>query len=102
VTGALFCAALQLGYNQLLVSRVKFAAQQIDGPSIRVTSPSTGEHEQPTEPAKSATERTLTALGFQISDETYLARLKATRDKYLERIKQLEKKIEEERQENEQ
>jgi hypothetical protein len=86
-TGALFCAALQLGYNQILVSRVKLAARRIGGPSIE------------TEPAKSATERVLTALGFQISDETYLARLKATRDKHLERIRQLEKKAEEERKE---
>jgi hypothetical protein len=95
-TGAVFCTALQWGFNELWVARVKYTARRLHAAGTLQSPPQTKVPEPLTEPPRSMAERVLSGLGFhKISDEVYLARLKKTREKYLERIRQLEREAEE-------
>ncbi|KAI0086200.1 hypothetical protein BDY19DRAFT_961833 [Irpex rosettiformis] len=80
------CAALQLGFNELRVQRVKFASRNAE----KTRYPASPEP-KPMEPKKSLFERFLRVLGGRtLSDEEYLEILKRKREGALRRIAELE------------
>ncbi|KAF7985124.1 hypothetical protein HWV62_9041 [Athelia sp. TMB] len=82
-TGALVCAFLQWGVNELDIARVKYVSKNPYRPQVS-SSPSAAEQ-------KGITERVFTAVGFtKISDEEHLAKLRVTRDAALKQIAKLE------------
>lgn len=106
-TGALFCTALQLAYNEFGVARVKYVSRKLRDPSYVPPSappapaaplPSPLDQQPPAEPPTSFFQGIITSLGFaRVSDGEYVAKLKRTRAVYLKRIEILEQEIEEER-----
>ena len=108
-TGALLCTLLQLAYNELGVSRLKYISQKLRTPPVEtkdqaipsipqpasVVVSSTLPSEPPSEPIP-WTERIFTAFGLQkVTDEEYLARLVRERNAHLRRIAELEREAEE-------
>jgi hypothetical protein len=79
-----------LAYNESRIARVKYVS------GYRRKSHS---HDvvDPVEPTRPVTERLFAVLGLQkLSDEEYLQKLKKSRYVYMERIKKLERDIEQE------
>ena len=86
--GAIGSTLLQLMSNELRVQRLKFVSRRLRAPSI----PTSQMSADPPEPKVPWTTRFLGYLGIRkLSDEEYLARLMADRDKHLARIAELEK-----------
>ncbi|KAH9952116.1 hypothetical protein B0H21DRAFT_14850 [Amylocystis lapponica] len=104
-TATLVCTFLQLAYNELGITRIKYISRILQSSQ---TSPSgaTGQDNTSTsmapprtridsEPPRPRMERILTFLGLhQIPDEEYLAMMQKKRDGYLRRIAELEKERE--------
>ena len=101
-TGAFVCMLLQWTYNELGILRVKFVSRSRHiqvAPSyeaqLRSTSPPASDlpgHSKPW------SHNIFDSLGFRrISDDEYLAKMKATRDVYLRQIEVLEREPEEKR-----
>ncbi len=77
---------LQLSYNEVHVQRVKYVNKISQQPE---SSPSTARWISP---------RVLKWIGLtEYTDEQYIAKLKHQRDTHLDRIRQLEEQLEEER-----
>lgn len=81
--GAL-CTLLQLAYNEVGITRLRYISGLKDSASARPSAP----------PSKPLTERFLSLLGVkQVTDEQHIAKLKATRDGHLKRIAELEQQL---------
>jgi hypothetical protein len=92
VTATLFCSALQIGYNELVLARLRMLAQPR---TVHVGVLS----KRRQEPSTPFLETVVKNLGFdRMSDEQYLAVMRKTRDDHLRRISELEEQIERERQ----
>ncbi|KAF9469369.1 hypothetical protein BDZ94DRAFT_1182175 [Collybia nuda] len=98
LTAGAICTLLQMAYNELGVTRLKYISRlnkedpisKIDVPSISTPIPQGG--------AKSFSEKVLTLVGLQpISDDEHLAKMKIKRETYLKRIAELEAQLEVER-----
>ncbi|KAF8921070.1 hypothetical protein CPB85DRAFT_301616 [Mucidula mucida] len=86
LTAGILCAVLQLSYNEVHVQRVKYVNKISQQPE---SSPSTARWISP---------RVLKWIGLtEYTDEEYIAKLKHQRDTHLDRIRQLEEQLEEER-----
>lgn len=101
-TGGVVCALLQWTYNELSIRRIKYVSRIVRHSSPQI-SPAVPASQPSTPPAPSVLpepsnrwgDRVLQTLGFRsLSDEELLAKLKATRDEHLRRIKVLEKEVE--------
>jgi len=91
--GSVFCAVGQLLYNELGVQRVKFVSRTSPA-SPRLPLPSTSEITEPPVPKEPLFDRMIHAIGFKkVSDEEYLAQKKEERATYLQRISELEAKV---------
>lgn len=108
-TAALICTFLQLVYNELGIMRIKYVSNKLQSSGDMVpaqtlppTTPAPPRVRIDHEPPRPMMERILTALGFhQIPDQEFLAMMKRKRDGYLQRIAELEKDIEEQKQKGE-
>lgn len=102
-TGGFVCALLQLVYNEVQVARVKYVSKHLtDSQVVHAPTPQDARPVAPPplprEPQKPLSERILTTLGFQrLPDDTYLEKLKRSRDEHLRRITELEREVEAER-----
>lgn len=104
-TGAAFCTALQLCYNEFVVTKVKYAIRNLErtAQSVAVTPPDdTSDTSDPSSPTPELIPgRVLRIFGIKkISDEEYLAQLKDKRERHLARIRELEKRNDERRKSN--
>ncbi|KAG5649723.1 hypothetical protein H0H81_002367 [Sphagnurus paluster] len=81
--GAL-CTILQMAYNEAGIIRLRFISS-----SLKVPTPVTA-----SSPKKPVMERFLDWVGVhQVTDEEYIAKMKATRAKHLARIAELEEQL---------
>jgi hypothetical protein len=108
VTGALICALLQFGHNELRIARLNFVSRQLQEPlsahplidAETSMVPRVNNSSAPTTSVqrRSFWEATLDAFGktgmfHRISNEEYLSRLKTERQNALQRIAELEAQI---------
>jgi len=90
-TGAFVCGLLQLIFNEVGVTRIKYLSQPKPESSMGKSSSTPQLSQPPSEPVIPFVERIMISLGLhKLSDEEYLKRLKQTRDGYLQQIKKLE------------
>ncbi|OJT09105.1 hypothetical protein TRAPUB_14432 [Trametes pubescens] len=89
-TAGLVCALVQLGYNELGVTRIKFVTRKIEEAAAPVPAPAISE---PTDtPKMTLFDHALSLIGFRkLSEEEYVKVLKKQRDEALERIAVLER-----------
>ncbi|KAI0062312.1 hypothetical protein BV25DRAFT_669548 [Artomyces pyxidatus] len=97
--GACSCALIQLLCNEVEIQRVKYVSRSLQAAS-RPTQNSAPSAEPP-KPTRSFGDRIMALFGLtRLTDEDYLAKLKQDRDKYLQRIAELEKlEVEQEKRE---
>lgn len=92
--GSVFCAVGQLLYNELGVQRVKFVSRTSSAASPRLPLPSAPEITELPVPKEPLFERMIHAIGLKrVSDEEYLAQMREERATYLQRIAELEAKL---------
>ena len=93
LSGSVFCAVGQLLYNELGVQRVKFVSRA--RPSASPQSPlSASGITEPLAPNETLFDRIIHAIGVKrLSDEEYLTRMREERAAYLQRIAELEAKL---------
>lgn len=85
LTAGVFCTALQYGYNEFRIMRIKSLANR------RNPSPTLVQHSaEVVDERPRWLQRLLSAGITKVPEEEYLERLKAQRDKILVRIKELE------------
>jgi hypothetical protein len=85
------CMLLQLGYNELGVQRLKYLSRSNSMPTSTLPTSVSSNN------SSSWKVKALGLIGVRhLSDEEYLERLKLQREQYIKRIKELEKKREEE------
>ncbi|KAF9447262.1 hypothetical protein P691DRAFT_654045, partial [Macrolepiota fuliginosa MF-IS2] len=85
ITVGTVCTLLQLGYNEFGIQRLKYVSRQ---------------HTSETDPQTTPIPQTiiLSLMGVRkVSEDEYLARLRLQREHYLLKIKELERKVEEEK-----
>lgn len=86
------CVALQSAYNELAIQRIKYVGKLSQ--QAETSTP-------PTEVRPPLGTRILATLGVKtISDEELLDRLRREREKHLEKIQELQREIEENRERN--
>ena len=95
IFGSVFCAVGQLLYNELSVQRVKFVVSRTSpAASPRLPLPSASEVTEPSVPKEPLFDRIILAIGFKkVSDEQYLAKMREERAAYLQKIAELEAKL---------
>ncbi|KAH0583535.1 hypothetical protein H2248_009162 [Termitomyces sp. 'cryptogamus'] len=82
------CTLLQLAYNEATVSRLRYIS------GLKVKAPANEAPAAPAPRSKTASERFLTLIGVhQVTEEEYLEKMKATRDRHLRRIAELEQQL---------
>ncbi|KAH9063480.1 hypothetical protein EDB87DRAFT_1603957 [Lactarius vividus] len=92
--GSVFCAVGQLIYNELGVQRVKFVSRTSFAASHRPPLPSAPGITEPLAPKEPLFDRMIHAIGLKkVSDEEYLAQMRAERATYLQKIAELEAKL---------
>ncbi|KAI9466163.1 hypothetical protein BJY52DRAFT_329801 [Lactarius psammicola] len=92
--GSVFCTVGQLLYNELGVQRVKFVSRTSPAASHRLPFPSASGVTDISVPKEPLFERMIHAIGLKrVSDEEYLAQMREERAKYLQRIAELEAKL---------
>jgi hypothetical protein len=100
LTASALCTLLQLAYNELGVSRLRYISRLKEESSMPKTPASSTTHSPiiSSEASKSFSARILTTLGLQpLSDQEYLDKMKMTRETYLKRIAILEEQLEKEK-----
>lgn len=94
VFGSVFCAVGQLLYNELGVQRVKFVSRTSLVASLRRPLPSAPAITELPVSKEPLFDRMIHAIGFKkVSDEQYLAQMKKERATHLQRITELEAKL---------
>ncbi|KAH9043282.1 hypothetical protein EDB85DRAFT_1855748, partial [Lactarius pseudohatsudake] len=92
--GSAFCAVGQLLYNELGVQRVKYVSRTSLAASPRPPLPSASRITEPLAPKEPLFDRMIHAIGLKkVSDEEYLAQMRAQRATSLQRIAELEAKL---------
>jgi hypothetical protein len=92
--GSVFCTFGQLLYNEFGVQRLKFISRRYHMPSQLPTPINL----EPSAPKRPLFDRMIHAIGInKLSDEAYLAQMRAERAAYLRRIAILEAQLEEEK-----
>ncbi|RDB22273.1 hypothetical protein Hypma_010602 [Hypsizygus marmoreus] len=82
------CTLLQLAYNEIGITRLRY----VSGLNGTLSVPKSS-----SPPSKSLSQRFLGLLGLQaVTDEEYLAKMKTTRDSHVKRIAELERQIQQE------
>lgn len=94
-TAGLVCALVQLGYNELGVTRIKFVTRKIEEAAMPAPAPAIPEATET--PKMTFFDHALSLIGFRkLSEEEYVKVLKKQRDEALERIAILERERAEE------
>ncbi|KAL1944693.1 hypothetical protein VTO73DRAFT_3123 [Trametes versicolor] len=94
-TAGLVCALVQLGYNELGVTRIKFVTRKIEEATMPAPAPAIPEATDT--PKMTFFDHALSLIGFRkLSEEEYVKVLKKQRDEALERIAILERERAEE------
>ncbi|KAI9446499.1 hypothetical protein H4582DRAFT_569999 [Lactarius indigo] len=98
IFGSVFCAVGQLLYNELGVQRVKFVSRTSPTASPRPPLPSPSSVTELPVLKEPLFDRMIHAIGLKrVSDEEYLAQMRAERTAYLQRIAELETNLQAEK-----